>query len=777
MFDIQRDVLAIIKFRKKEDIEETTCIFSRAFIRNKSVQCVLPIEYKEEVTKSSSDGEIELTAETNRNSSVIYNAQSEKYQGVQEDEHVPIHRVEADHENLSCYYSASHTDNLSTDEHDSLRDVKEPSEPTTLLKELHISDSGTDLSEKGRSEDSDTHWQKFWAEHGEKLIWESWITKYSAFINPSYLNYGNTGESPLEDASGSQPESRPDRFSFEKKDLRNLISESVTKSDSEKSARIPILTRFLSTSDDEKISGDVSEGWNPLSPISLDCETEAERLLSSRCGSHTSSKSHRTVDSMTNVTRLTVSSLEFVHSSSSDSISTVSSVPSSDNSEPSEEDYQHQWNELWRDHYEKEYLFHYNQFLAREIEAREDKGSDSETVVTLGDLIEGLKMTEEENQDQDETLAMEAMGLPAAFGSGQKSSKVSRDGEGGATLTKMPSFESGRQKIKAAMNLIMAEFSEGSDEHMTGEVEYRTKHIRHQNKHLKFSKEARHVYFDEDGEPIPPSEGLRHDVSVEEQANDVILSVLSDNSEDDRSDTEVVEKVEEIPAPATQKRKRKKMKKKKVMYPPEVKACQKIKKYWSRRFSLFSRFDEGIKLDEESWYSVTPEKVAKHAAERCSCDVIVDAFCGAGGNSIQFASTCKRVIAIDIDPKKIELARNNAEVYQVADKIDFITGDFFQLADTLKADVVFLSPPWGGPSYLKEPEYDLETMLQPFSFSKLFAAASCISKNIAAFLPRNSNTYTLVHCAGPGGKVEIEQDFINNKQIAITAYYNDLVKE
>lgn len=59
------------------------------------------------------------------------------------------------------------------------------------------------------------------------------------------------------------------------------------------------------------------------------------------------------------------------------------------------------------------------------------------------------------------------------------------------------------------------------------------------------------------------------------------------------------------------------------------------------------------------------------------------------------------VIAIDIDPKKIELARHNAAVYNVQDRIEFIVGDFLELAPTLKGDVVFLSPPWGGPQYVK----------------------------------------------------------------------------
>ncbi len=60
-----------------------------------------------------------------------------------------------------------------------------------------------------------------------------------------------------------------------------------------------------------------------------------------------------------------------------------------------------------------------------------------------------------------------------------------------------------------------------------------------------------------------------------------------------------------------------------------------MRKYWFQRYRLFSRFDQGIKLDTESWYSVTPEKIAQHIAERCRCDVIVDGFCGVGGNAIQ----------------------------------------------------------------------------------------------------------------------------------------------
>ena len=42
------------------------------------------------------------------------------------------------------------------------------------------------------------------------------------------------------------------------------------------------------------------------------------------------------------------------------------------------------------------------------------------------------------------------------------------------------------------------------------------------------------------------------------------------------------------------------------------------------------------------------------------------------------------VIAIDKDPRKVELARHNAEVYGVADRIEFRVGNFFKLAPYIK---------------------------------------------------------------------------------------------
>lgn len=130
-----------------------------------------------------------------------------------------------------------------------------------------------------------------------------------------------------------------------------------------------------------------------------------------------------------------------------------------------------------------------------------------------------------------------------------------------------------------------------------------------------------------------------------------------------------------------------------------------LEKYYYRRHALFSRFNAGVWMDAEGWYSATPEVVAKRSAELLTSSALpslfVDAFVGCGGNAIQTAmyDPYGMVIAIDIDPLKVSMARHNAEVYGVAHRIQFVVGDFTLLAPRLRAHVCFLSPPWGGPNY------------------------------------------------------------------------------
>jgi trimethylguanosine synthase len=51
---------------------------------------------------------------------------------------------------------------------------------------------------------------------------------------------------------------------------------------------------------------------------------------------------------------------------------------------------------------------------------------------------------------------------------------------------------------------------------------------------------------------------------------------------------------------------------------------------------------------------------------------------------------------VEIDPKRLEMARANARVYRVADRIRFVAGDARRLAGEIAADLLFVDPPWGG---------------------------------------------------------------------------------
>jgi hypothetical protein len=101
------------------------------------------------------------------------------------------------------------------------------------------------------------------------------------------------------------------------------------------------------------------------------------------------------------------------------------------------------------------------------------------------------------------------------------------------------------------------------------------------------------------------------------------------------------------------------------------------------------------RLDREGKLSLTPEALALQLGERAKGMRVVDAFAGAGGNAIGFARAGCQVTAIELDEGRLAMARHNAGVYEVADRIEFIAGDALRILPGRKADLLFLDPPWG----------------------------------------------------------------------------------
>ncbi|KAL4810897.1 RNA cap guanine-N2 methyltransferase-domain-containing protein [Aspergillus unguis] len=176
-----------------------------------------------------------------------------------------------------------------------------------------------------------------------------------------------------------------------------------------------------------------------------------------------------------------------------------------------------------------------------------------------------------------------------------------------------------------------------------------------------------------------------------------------------------------------------------------------IQNYWSQRYDLFSKYDEGIWLTDDAWFGVTPEPVATKIAEQIATTappekkVLVDVFAGAGGNTIAFARSghWKRVYAIEKNPAVLRCAQHNAEIYGVADRITWFQGDCFeiiksQLKDLGPYSVLFASPPWGGPGYRSDYVFDLRTM-EPYSLNSLYTEFSLFSRYVVLYLPRTSD--------------------------------------
>lgn len=141
------------------------------------------------------------------------------------------------------------------------------------------------------------------------------------------------------------------------------------------------------------------------------------------------------------------------------------------------------------------------------------------------------------------------------------------------------------------------------------------------------------------------------------------------------------------------------------------------------------------------------------------------------------------------------IARHNATIYGVADRIEFILCDYVSFARSLASqgrhvDVVFLSPPWGGPSYISSSTevgpnlgsedaqssiYTLNNLL-PIPGTEIFTISHKISRNVAMYLPRNTDIGEIGALAPPGENVEIEEEWMGSKLKALTCYFGGLAR-
>ena len=133
-------------------------------------------------------------------------------------------------------------------------------------------------------------------------------------------------------------------------------------------------------------------------------------------------------------------------------------------------------------------------------------------------------------------------------------------------------------------------------------------------------------------------------------------------------------------------------------YPAElVGAAVELAQLRRKAAGKFSRATE-LFFTREGLEMATAEPVARHTARRyAGFRKVLDLCCGLGGDALALAEAAEPVIAIDRDPLTLEMARANAGVLKLHDRITFTRADVTEFVQTAPfligpIEAVFIDP-------------------------------------------------------------------------------------
>lgn len=156
----------------------------------------------------------------------------------------------------------------------------------------------------------------------------------------------------------------------------------------------------------------------------------------------------------------------------------------------------------------------------------------------------------------------------------------------------------------------------------------------------------------------------------------------------------------------------------------------------------------------------TQRDIANHRAKRLACDTIMDAGCGIGSQTIAFARTCKKVIAVDNDLRKAAFCKANCQKLGLSN-VEVICEDALDALEAISdIDVVFCDPE-------RAPESEKRSLdsMSP-SILELVEALGHTTNECAVELPPRIKDVPL--------QGEMEYASINGKLSRLTLYRGNL---
>ena len=130
-------------------------------------------------------------------------------------------------------------------------------------------------------------------------------------------------------------------------------------------------------------------------------------------------------------------------------------------------------------------------------------------------------------------------------------------------------------------------------------------------------------------------------------------------------------------------------------------------------------------MDQEASYSVTQMDLADETSKEIlsrlgkrgwsdpNTATITDATACIGGNTFSFAHYFAKVNAVELDETRANMLTNNVKLLCEKNNVTVIEGDYTGQLSSLKQDVVFFDPPWGGESYSDRKSISLELSGKP----------------------------------------------------------------
>ncbi len=170
------------------------------------------------------------------------------------------------------------------------------------------------------------------------------------------------------------------------------------------------------------------------------------------------------------------------------------------------------------------------------------------------------------------------------------------------------------------------------------------------------------------------------------------------------------------------------------------------------------KLPESYLFNENDLRFATNIEIAKYRAERLSCSTIIDIGCGVGVQAIEFAKTCKNVVAVEIDSRKIEYAKANAEEAGIKN-IQFLNMDALEALSRIKhADIIFWDP--------ERPDSESERTLNSFKppFGAMMDSIKKITKDFAIEMPPQISRKLIPDC-------EMEYISMDFSISRLTAYF------